>query len=84
MGHTSFNLEFLWQVVQRIRMALTMQCELRNENLVTYRWVVSKKAKVGEKLTAKAFDEVTDQQWVIHKTYPSIEYDEVYHFHVIK
>jgi len=65
-------------------MALTIQCELRNGNLVTVRWVASKKAILGENLVAKAFDETTDQQWTVYKTYPNIEVDEKYHFHVIK
>lgn len=40
-------------------MANAIQCELRNASLVTIRWVLKKKAVLGDRITAYNFDEIT-------------------------
>ena len=65
-------------------MAGTMQCLLRNDNVYTSRWVITKKAKKGEKLIAKSMSQECDEDWVVAAVYDRVEVDERFLYHIIK
>lgn len=68
-------------------MANAVQCELRNELrdgcLISIRWVLKKKAVLGNRVTAYDFDEITTREWNVAIVYSNIEQDEKYLYHVV-
>ena len=47
------------------------------------RWVSTKKAIEGNKITALGFDEITVKEWIVDTVY-WLEQDDQYYFHVVK
>jgi len=64
-------------------MANAVQCELRKDFLVSIRWVLKKKAVLGDRIIAYSFDEVTTKEWNISIVYSTVEQDEKYLYHVV-
>ena len=64
-------------------MANAVQCELRKDSLVSIRWVLKKKAIVGNRIVAYDFDESTTKEWTISIVHSLIEQDEKYLYHVV-
>jgi len=64
-------------------MANAVQCELRKDSLVSIRWVLKKKAVLGDRIIAYGFDEITTKEWNVSKVYSTVEQDEKYLYHVV-
>lgn len=60
-----------------------VQCELRKDSLVSIRWVLKKKAVLGDRIIAYNFDETTTKEWNVSKVYSIVEQDEKYLYHVV-
>jgi len=60
-----------------------VQCLLKNGALWSVRWVSTKKAIEGNKITALGFDEITVKEWIVDTVY-WLEQDDQYYFHVVK
>lgn len=65
-------------------MATVMQCLLKKENVYTTRWVLTKKAKLGEKLIAQNMSDENTLEWCIDTVFDRIEIDERFVYHAIK
>jgi len=64
-------------------MANAVQCELRKDSLVSIRWVLKKKAVLGDRIIAYNFDEITTKEWNVSRVYSTVEQDEKYLYHVV-
>ena len=64
-------------------MANAVQCELRKDSLVSIRWVLKKKAVLGDRIIAYGFDEITTKEWNVSRVYSTVEQDEKYLYHVV-
>jgi len=69
-------------------MASIYQCTLERPlsaggREVSVRWVSTKKAVAGNRVTARGFDEVTEKDWVVAEVF-NLEQNDQYYFHVIK